>query len=1130
MVGLTEKPKPQDTGSPRRAKRWLRILRRILVGTVLALIGLVLLLAVVFLFAPTRTAVLGWGLGVADDALPGTLTAGKVGWPSVGHLVFDDVLWISGSATAPGDTLADLAKLDLTLDLRALKNRGGRVKALFLDVRNLDVPAIALATADTSASVVPDSLTPVTEPAGSSFLQPGSLPGIPSIAVNKLNLKVDRARLAPDFSIRELELSGRADAGPERPATVVIDHVGARLVTAVVDTAGVQEWEIVLQHLDLGVNLKFLSSTAGDWTLASASLDNLNLVLAPVATRDPKDVWRTTEPVSLNAVAAITRQGRDYRGQFEGDFVLPGSAHFQPWLPSDFPHEEFGAATGRLTLDGAYSAPRVSGQLRLDLGSNTWLDQGVVAGHAEADIDSLKAFGPRVLTAHLDTLDIGLDGIDVRSSGKWISGDFDLALATSLTNTRLIGLFAAGLDPTLDDLLRDPGSVTLAADVAVGRIGEEMSGRLDCGFALPGASHFQRFLPDDFPHEDFESLVGNLAAAGSWADPLATGSVRLDLADNSWAEKGVVSGQAEANLDSLKSGNLRYLTARLDTLDVHLEDLRVQASGGWRSGDFDVEMATSLTDIGLVSLFATGLDPVLDDLLKDPGPVSLNADVSVGRTGPELSGRLEGDFALPGASHFQRFLPDDFPHEDFESLIGDFAVAGTWADPVASGAVRLDLGDNKWAEKGLIAATAEANLDSLKTGGLRYLTARLEKLEVAMEGLRIQASGGLAPQSVDLDLEAEVTDFGIPGLFAGPDLADVEIDLQIDAIVGGSLEEPEVNARAGGSFLQERISIPSFDFSIAGDRRNVAARLAAGGGLRFEKTTLDSVRVQVQGEIAGLDSLTAGFGVAVWREKGHLALGGSVSGDTVRVVRLDSLVTIYSGKQLRTTGPATLTLGPGAGVFDLSKLDMVGDPGTIHLRGFWNEVSRDLDAGIDLLVSEEMLQQVFPSPLWSHNGGVDLKLDATADLDGEELDTRVDGQASAVLLPHRNDPPFGVSMEFTSTGGAKAVLNADFAISSADTTLLNAKLVWPGKGGPETGFWNPDPERDLVLTVPSQKLDLSPINSRLPDEVVLDGVFDIAAEVHVYPPKRGEAEVGTPSARLAPRKHRRDLGVTGSAH
>ena len=142
-----------------------RIIRRILPGALLLLVGLVLIVAVVLLLPASRGALLGWSIRYADDALPGHLTAGEVGWPSLDRVVLKDVLWISGTAAAPGDTLADLANLDLTVDLGALRKKDARVESLLVEARHLNVPGMAAVFEDTEANASPDSTAPVTEPA-----------------------------------------------------------------------------------------------------------------------------------------------------------------------------------------------------------------------------------------------------------------------------------------------------------------------------------------------------------------------------------------------------------------------------------------------------------------------------------------------------------------------------------------------------------------------------------------------------------------------------------------------------------------------------------------------------------------------------------------------------------------------------------------------------------------------------------------------------------------------------------------------------------------------------------------------------------------------------------------------------
>ena len=965
MVKLFRKSNRHDEheGKLPRWKRSLHVTRRVLTVALFILMGALLVVTAVFLIPPTRGALLGWSVRFADDALPGRLTVGEADWPSLGHLILKDVLWVSGSATAPGDTLADLARLDLTLDLGALREREGRIDSLLLDVRQVDVPGLSLTMEDMAEESQTDSRTAEVE---IPYFKPGSLPGIPAVTVARFDLKVARTRLAPGMDVRDLVLEGRAEANADGPAAVVIDHAAARFLTALGDTTDAPVWEVALKHLGLGLTLAF--PAGDDWTLVTADLDSLNLEFAPTPNQTLRESWQAPSPVSLGVVFGIERNGPEYSGRLACDFVLPGSAHFQPWLPRDFPHQEFESISGHLVAEGKFSDPLAKGTLRLDLGANSWVEKGVIAGGLEADVDAFMAHGIKALTARLDTLDIALKGISVTASGEWGAED-------------------AGLD-----------------------------------------------------------------------------------------------------------------------------------------------MAVALTDLHLPGLFASQVNPALAEVWRDPGPVSLDAAARLEKSGNAFTGSLDCDFLLPGSSHFHTWLPEDFPHEEFDSLSGTLAVTGGYAAPITHGALHLDLGSNSWMENGVIAGSASADIDSLMVHGIRELTARLDTLDIAMTGIRVNASGGLEPDSVELELVGDLTDFQLLGLFAGPGMAEAELDLQVDAAIAGSLGDPEVDAHLEGGFHNDGIAIPSFDFNLEGDRTDVAASLRAGGGLEFEGTRLDSVRAEVSGEYAGLDSLKADFALAVWQPDRYLAVGGSVQGDSVRVVELDSLVMTSYGRRMRTSGPVTLTLGPGPSDFELTKLEFVGDPGSVVAQGFWNEEGMDFSAGIDLLLKEDLLQLVVPLPLWSLNGGSDLKLDVTAGMEGSDENPEVVGQARAVLLPHREDPPFGIALNFLSRGGADAHLKADFSLTSADTVLLEAKLDWPGKGGPEAGFWNPDPGRAMVLTVPSQKLDMERINRRLPDQMVLDGEFDIAAEVHLFPPGKGkdqadslsesplsgtvEASLGTPDLRI----------------
>ena len=901
MVGLF-KNRNRAKGEGDRLSGWRRlrhILVRVLLGALFGFVGLLVVVAAAFLFSPTRGALLGWGVRIADGALPGHITVASADWPSLGHLVLEDVLWISDSATAPGDTLADLARLDLILDLDALREKDGRLESLHLDVRSVDIPAIAIATAtpaeDIAAEAVTDSLSSVSGPTEIPYLRPGSLPGLPSSALSQIELEVARVRVTPDLTVRDLVFQGNFEGRYDRPAGIGVHHVGARFLITLEDTVGTSVWEVPLDHLGLGLTLEAQTDETGGSSLVTASLDSLNLEFAPTGDPAMKETWRTTGPVKLETKARIHKDGSEYAGRLDCAFTLPGLAQFRSWLPEDFPYHEFEAVSGTIGLTGSYASPHAKGSVRLDLGSNSWLERGLIVAGAEVDVEAFLEQGIQQLSARLDTLDFALLGVSVEA-------------------------------------------------------------------------------------------VGHLAPEGSG----------LDL---------------EVGLDS-----------------------------------FDI-------------------------------------------------------------SQFQPWLPEDYPYQEFGFVSGTLGFTGSYAEPHATGSVRLDLGSTSWLERGLIVGGAEFDVPAFLEQGIPQLFAQLDTLDIALPGVVVEASGHLAPEGIGLDLEVDLDSSEISELYSSDWLSDVEVELQLSAGVTGTLADPMVDAQVDGGGRLPGYSVPTFDFFMQGDRRQVEVALSAGGGLDLQGTALDSVRAEVRGMMAGLDSLSADFALAVWEEDYYLALGGAVRGDSLRVVRLDSLVARGMGKEMRTLEPATLTVGPGPRDIELTALDIDGDLGSITAEGLWNDETMDLVSDIDLVFAEGLLQRLLPMSLWSMNGGVDLKLDVSAELEGTDTEPVIAGQASAHLMPHREDPPFGIDLDFTLSQGDSAGIRAEMALVSADTVLLQTRFAWPGNLNLDTGTWESDPHRDISLTVPAQRLDLDRLNRRLPSEMSFDGEFEIAAEVRIIPPGRGTGTV-----------------------
>lgn len=182
----------------RRLRRGLSLAARI-VGVTLA--AVVLVVVAMLLLRPGRQALLHAGLDLARGSLPGELALDHSDWPRLGRLELDGLVWTEGA-----DTLVRLDTLRLALDISDLLRRDLTVReALFAGI-TADLPAIQrrlpmVAVSDSAAA-------PASPPA---FPRAGSLPPIPSFAVDRLVVRRLAAVTAPDRIVHLDSLSARLD-------------------------------------------------------------------------------------------------------------------------------------------------------------------------------------------------------------------------------------------------------------------------------------------------------------------------------------------------------------------------------------------------------------------------------------------------------------------------------------------------------------------------------------------------------------------------------------------------------------------------------------------------------------------------------------------------------------------------------------------------------------------------------------------------------------------------------------------------------------------------------------------------------------------------------------------------------
>ncbi len=177
---------------PGRLRRMVRLLT---VGAV-AILALICIAVALVASSSVRNLALDLGFRRANDVLPGTISVGHAAWnrPSAAHV--EDLLWIDGQ-----DTLVSIEELDLSLSIGALLRRDLVLTRLFADGIRADIPAVHERVDDLTQG----RRSHERHDSKRFFPRPGSLPGLPSMAVRELELHVAYLRLASDASVSELD-------------------------------------------------------------------------------------------------------------------------------------------------------------------------------------------------------------------------------------------------------------------------------------------------------------------------------------------------------------------------------------------------------------------------------------------------------------------------------------------------------------------------------------------------------------------------------------------------------------------------------------------------------------------------------------------------------------------------------------------------------------------------------------------------------------------------------------------------------------------------------------------------------------------------------------------------------------
>lgn len=936
------------------------------------LLGLVLVTLLLFLFAPVRHAILTMVLSRTADALPGELVIRRAAWPAPGTLEFEDVVWVDES-----DSLFAANRVAVSVDLWSLMRKDVRINSVDLRRGYLDIPA-------TTARFPADSVAGTGESAGSGgrgFPRGGSLPGLPSVGIDRINLRLDSLRLTGTHVLSDIAFAGGFDFTYGDPPRVAIDTLAAR------EPGG--QWEVGPLSLQVDID-KGLLDGRGRGTISPQRLFVFSL------TSDASDhfalVISTTDSVAVEDAPMIRVDGTIERDdlairslEFESKVRTPSTSELakDPLLSSYM--EALPALSGiELAVAGAIAfEPEISMELDCEIMKNDWIDS------ARLSLD----YAPDLLT--VDSLSVALEGLALEASGRMaqdsvaVVGDIRIR-GTSWLDT-LVPESGVPDDLSADihaDVVKLNNENMVVANVdAAATIGEFAidSFHVDTDFALDVEKPSRVLV---IAHAmDMNLGVGAVVTRRSGVEANLSPIVIRDPAIPR-SLLSVVDGAPGQFRFVSKTGDLSIenITVTGDQGDIHLSANR----GGDGEGAYDIRCSWSEPPALLVQTLGLA-DSTVDSLQsawRRDAPFEFSAAGEFS-TGDSLRMGASGNFKLPGPRTLTVLLSDSVQVDDLGPLSGWFEATARSDTVGMDFNVTLDLDSTTWIDSSVVNVRGEGE-------------------RVVVDSL------GLAVVGADVGLRGTIDD-GICDLYGLVELADAEfarrfvkavpdVTLRADARFRGTIENPNLAATIEGSISGEGYEIPELAGAVDVGDKGFSAMLNLPKGAKTSQVQLDSVKVSASS--VGNGNALVPIALTLDAVGQDLRLYQALVIDTMGGldVDVDTLFLNVGRQDLGTTRPFRIRAQTESRTITVDNLDLEGSIGKINVTGFVNPDSSDLAAVVKVTLPKEPPSGLVRPHLWPERIDADLRakgrheVDAQVHIDGFALvdDTRPELDAELI--------------------------------------------------------------------------------------------------------------------------------------
>lgn len=969
-------------------KKVIRKTMKVLAAVTASLLAVVLIVLALLLVRPVREKLLDMVVSKVQKSIPGEISLSDARWPSLGVLEIDGAVWIDG-----GDTLAAVGGLSISADLSELFRKDVHVREVTVSDISGDIPAI------TARFSTPDD----GNRSGGGFPRTGSLPGIPSIAIDRIEIEGQRILISEGIELIGLKLRCGLDllhgSEPfvsieeltlERPSSPVsTDSLWLRADLAEPSLEG--EGIILLPH-DIDVHLICQAGQDGSFTVRIVPADG------PLTSTDAF--------VSIGGTATI--EGRRLASvDFEAEFLTPGTEELAavPFLAGAL--KSIGDLEGvRGGLKGHLDlSPALSASADLHLNRTSYLDTLHLAGAYSTD------------TISVDGILLEMPGLMVDASGS-LTGRSPVLSAYVRVDSMT---WLTGIMPDMAFPGGITAELTLETDEREGPDGIplRLMGRAAAGGTSIDSIHVSGIIPkgENQPYE-----------ADLIVDTYGIRIMTTAIADLSSGIELTLTGPAEERPDTgtvYLAGGIRIddMTGDITINDLHTEGIfgRISISAeidSTRRGRFDIlgqwpEPPAALRTA--VSADSAVWDSLVTLWLAN-GPFELRIDGNLSGGGNGIS--ATGSALLPGPRLFAPLIAEGSVLSDLGPLILDFRGSFAAEDSGRSIEGHIDLGRTEWIDTALVAVAGSGDSMTVDT------------MLLVFEGLRISAGGGIAGEILNLDAAVSLADSLLVqrlGRLAGRNMS---MTFDARCALSGTKADPAVSIGIDGRMSTEGLTIPRYAGTVERDGGITRADLSLPEGLIAKIIRFDTITASYRDDANVADSSGASVRLAAVGRDTEILFAFHVPSRDGFSVLADTLFTAVSGQTLASKTPFEVSTLEGGGI-RIDNLFLDGSIGSIRADGIASPDSADLETHIQIVVPDKPEVIEIADRLWPDSITIDARANGPSQIS-------VDGRISGVTTGDGTK----TDIEFNLTADKNA-LKSSLHITGPERTIYSFDGTFP---------------------------------------------------------------------------------------